>query len=349
MGNSVGGSEGAQRAGGEGTGRIRGVLLTTGLAVIASLLGTRFPVIGGAVFGIALGMIVKATGRVGPTYGPGIAFSARRLLQYSIILLGAGLSMGEIVTTGGQSLAVMFGTLAVCLLAAWGLGRLLNISGDLTTLVGVGTAICGASAIAAVSPVIEAEEQDVAYAISTIFFFNVMAVLLFPPIGRLLNLGQDAFGMWAGTAVNDTSSVVAAAYAYGAEAGAFATIVKLTRSTLIIPIALVLAGVRMLQARKEGGSGRGVDVKGLIPWFIVWFLVASLLNTLGVLPPPLIEWATQAARFLIVVALTGVGLSADFGQMARTGLKPLFLGMALWIIISVTSLAIQHMTGTLFA
>lgn len=348
MGQSVDGRERARSSGDEWASRIHGVVLTTALAVVAVLLGSRFPVIGGAVFGIALGMLVKATGRVRPVYGPGIAFSARQLLQYSIVLLGAGLSMGEIVTTGSRSLAVMFGTLAICLLAAWGLGRLLNISADLTTLVGVGTAICGASAIAAVAPVIEAEEQDVAYAISTIFFFNVMAVLLFPPIGRLLDLGQDAFGLWAGTAVNDTSSVVAAAFAYGAEAGAFATIVKLTRSTLIIPIALVLAGARMLKARNERGSVRAVDVRGLIPWFIVSFLIASLLNTMGVLPAPVIEWATRAAKFFIVVALTAVGLSANFSQMAKTGLRPLFLGMALWVIISVMSLVIQHMTGTLF-
>lgn len=328
--------------------RLPGTALTFVLAAIAALLGSWFPIIGGPVFGIVIGMIVKSTGRVGAMYQSGITFSAKQLLQYSIILLGAGLSMGEIIETGGSSLAVMFGTLAICLLAAWLFGRLLNISSDLTTLVGVGTAICGASAIAAVSPVIEAEEQDVAYAISTIFLFNVMAVLLFPPVGRLLSLGQEAFGLWAGTAVNDTSSVVAAAYAYGEQAGAFATVVKLTRSTLIIPIALSLAAFRMAKARRgQKGPDQTVNVKQLIPWFIVWFLAASLLNTAGLLPPFVITWATTVAKFLIIVALTAVGLSANFSQMAKTGLKPLILGGVLWVTIAVASLVIQSLTGSL--
>lgn len=324
---------------------VKGIVLTGVLAAIAAALGTRFPVVGGPVIGIVLGMLVKSTGRVGNRHAPGIAFCAKQLLQYSIILLGAGLSLAEIWETGTASLVVMLGTLVVCLAVAWMAGRAFRISPNVTTLIGVGTAICGASAIAAVSPVIEAEEQDVAYGVSVIFLFNVVAVLVFPPVGRWLGLTQDAFGLWAGTAVNDTSSVVAAAYAYGPEAGAVATIVKLTRSALIIPVALVLSGVKMWRSRKSSGGRSDVALPRLIPWFIVGFVLASAFNTFGLVSPAVAALATATAKFLIVVALTAVGLSADFGQMAKTGLKPAGLGFLLWIVIAVSSLLLQHWSG----
>jgi len=327
--------------------RTPGILLTFILAIVAAILGAWFPIVGGSVFGIVLGMLVKSTGRVDAAYKPGIAYSSKQILQYSVILLGAGLSMKEIISTGASSLSVMLSTLTACLLTAWLLGRVLKISGNLTTLIGVGTAICGASAIAAVSPVIEAEEKDVAYAISTIFLFNIAAVLIFPPLGHLLGLNQQAFGLWAGTAINDTSSVVAAAYSYGQAAGAFATVVKLTRSTIIIPIALTLAGVRAVNARRAGGEAAALNISRLIPWFIMWFLVAALLNTLGVLPATVVHGATAGGKFLIVVALTAVGLSADFRQMAKTGFKPIFMGMVLWAVVAVTSLVVQQITGQL--
>lgn len=327
--------------------KLQGLLLTGLLAAVAAWLGGRFPVIGGPVIGIMLGMIVKSSGKVRPDHRPGIAFSAKQILQLSVILLGAGLSMRQILTTGSESLAVMLSTLFACLLSAWLLGRVLKVSHNLTTLIGVGTAICGASAIAAVAPVVEAEEQDLAYAISTIFLFNVLAVLLFPPIGHLLGLNQHAFGLWAGTAINDTSSVVAAAYSYGQEAGTYATVVKLTRATMIIPVALTIAAVRAARMRRSGGKAAQVKFSRLIPWFIVWFLVAALVNTVGLIPAPVVRWTNVAAKFFIVMALTAVGLSANFRQMARTGFKPILLGMSLWAVVALTSLTAQYLTGQL--
>jgi uncharacterized integral membrane protein (TIGR00698 family) len=327
--------------------RIPGITLTVALAALAAFAGARLPIVGGPVFGILLGMFVQALGWVRADFRPGITFSSKQVLQASVVLLGAGLSLGQILSTGANSLAVMLSTLIACLVAAWLLGRVLKVSGNLTALIGVGTAICGASAIAAVTPVVEAEEQDVAYAISTIFLFNMAAVLLFPPLGRLLGLSQESFGLWAGTAINDTSSVVAAAYSYGQEAGAFATVVKLTRATLIIPIALAMAAFRAGQARRSGKAAAAVNVGRLIPWFIIWFLMAALLNTLGVIPAPLVHAATVSAKFMIVVALTAVGLSANFKQMAKTGVKPIFMGMALWAVVAVTSLVVQGLTGQL--
>ncbi len=326
-------------------GRLPGVALTLSVALAAYLLGLKMPIVGGPVFGILLGMAVKATGRVGTGYKPGITFSSKQLLQLAIVLLGAGLSLGQVASSGLGSLANILITLTACFLTAWLLGRALSIPGELATLIGVGTGICGASAISAASQVVEAEERDVAYAISTIFAFNVAAVLLFPAMGHLLGMSQEAFGRLAGAAVNDTSSVVAAAYAYGKEAGAFATVVKLARSTLIIPVTLGLAGLRAWRARRSGAEGAKVRVSKLIPWFILWFLGASLLQTLGLIPGALLPYLGQAAKFLIVVALTGVGLSADFKGMARTGPKPLLLGLACWAVVTLTSLGLLFVAG----
>jgi uncharacterized integral membrane protein (TIGR00698 family) len=233
----------------------------------------------------------------------------------------------------------MLGTLVIVLTAAYFIGKALGLDRDLRRLLGVGTAICGGSAIAAVSSVIDVREADVAYAISAVFLFNVLAVLLFPPIGHVLALSQHAFGLWAGTAINDTSSVVAAGFVYGHLAGNQAVIVKLTRTTLIIPIVLFYAGKRIWRAR---GSGEAVDGGRIMPWFIVWFVAAAVLNTAGAVPPPLHAIFADSALFLIVVALTGVGLSADPKAIRAAGVRPLVLGFVLWALIAFSSLAIAH-------
>ncbi|MGE5674597.1 MAG: YeiH family protein [Mycobacterium leprae] len=325
--------------------RLYGLILTFALATAAAFLGNWFPVIGGPVFGILLGMLVKSSGKVSPTFKPGIAFSSKQLLQTSIVLLGFTLSLRQIWSTGTSSLTVMLTTLAAALIGAWLLGRALGVSGDLTAMIGCGTGICGGSAIAAVSSVLGAEEQEVAYSISTIFAFNVVAVLLFPILGHLFGMSQHAFGLWAGTAVNDTSSVVAAAVSYGKEAGDYATVVKLTRTTMIIPITFAIAAWRTVKAQRSGSGATKVNLRKIIPWFVLWFLVASLINTAGFVPGIFKLAAGTTAKFLIVVALTAVGLSADFKQMAKTGLKPMLLGFLLWMIVAGTSLIMQHATG----
>jgi uncharacterized integral membrane protein (TIGR00698 family) len=203
----------------------------------------------------------------------------------------------------------------------------------------MGTAICGGSAIAALSSVIDVSEAEVAYAISTVFLFNVAAVLTFPWIGHLIALSQHAFGLWAGTAINDTSSVVAAGFVYGHAAGNEAVIVKLTRTTLIIPIVMFYAGKRIWKVSK---TGEGIDWPKIFPWFILWFLVAAVLNTVGVIPAVAHPAITQAALFLIVVALTGVGLSANAQAIRAAGFRPLVLGFLLWATIALSSLAIAH-------
>jgi uncharacterized integral membrane protein (TIGR00698 family) len=244
----------------------------------------------------------------------------------------------------------MLGTLAVCLLAAYLLGRRMSIGRDLRTLIGVGTGICGASAIAAVSPVIRAKSNDIAYAISTIFLFNVAAVLLFPPVGHLLGMSQDAFGLFAGTAVNDTSSVVAAATSYGSEAGNHAVVVKLTRTLMIIPICLGLAAVAgRTGCGPDPAAGRGpkplLRAVRLVPWFLIGFLIVAGANSIGLIPDASHHALQVTSVFLITMALAGIGLSTDFPGLRRAGHRPLLLGFALWVVVALTSLTLQWATG----
>ena len=309
------------------------------LAVGAFALGRAVPIVGGPVFGIVIGMLIAFARKPAAVFAPGIKFASKQILQLSIILLGANLELGEVVGSGLHSLPVMLGTLVITLTAAYVVGKLLGIDRDLRRLLGVGTTICGGSAIAALSSVIDVSEADVAYAISAVFLFNIAAVLTFPWIGHLLALSQHAFGLWAGTAINDTSSVVAAGFVYGHATGNEAVIVKLTRTTLIIPIVVFYAGKRIWHAR---ASGEGVDWMKIMPWFILWFVVAAVLNTLHVIPAPVHPIVTETALFLIVVALTGVGLSANAQAIRSAGARPLALGFILWALIAISSLFIAH-------
>lgn len=313
------------------------------IALVAWRLGIVVPVVGGPVFGIVMGMIVQALFHPGQRFRPGISLSSRQVLQLAVILLGTGLSLADIAKAGVASLPVMMGTMTCCLLGTWLFGRLLGVSADLRAMIGVGTGICGASAVAAVSGVIDATELDVAYAISTIFMFNVIAVLTYPTIGHLLHFSQHTFGLWAGTAINDVSSVVAAAYTYGQAAGNFAVIVKLTRTTLIIPIALSLAAARVLHLRREGTGSVQIRWAKLIPWFIFIFVLAALANSLGVFSSGELSVLSDLAKFFIIMALTAIGLSARFGEMRHTGTKPLLLGAILWATVGLSSLGLQSL------
>lgn len=326
---------------------IPGILLSFILALVSAWLGNKYPIIGGPVFGIVLGIIINNTIGKPEWSANGIKFTSKRILQWAIIVLGTSLSLAQVWKTGLESLYVMLLTLSFAFISAYSFGKLMNIPFKLTSLIGVGTAICGGSAIAAVSPIIEAEEMEVAYSISTIFFFNIIAVLIFPPLGHLLGFSDTAFGLLAGTAVNDTSSVVAAGYAFSNYAGDYATIVKLTRTTMIIPISLIFAVIMALKKKKTSKDGSTINYsfKSIFPWFIIGFLIASLLNTLGLFKGDTVSYLSSTGKFLIVMALTAVGLSADFKKMLKTGLKPLFLGLIVWFTVTVVSIGVQFITG----
>lgn len=316
-----------------------GLFLATGVAFIALLLGRKLPLIGGPVFGTVLGIVAKNLFAPGVAFELGIKFASKHVLQWSIIALGAGLSLSQVAHTGLDSLAVTLVTITMAGLTAWGLGRLLGVGGKLKLLIGVGTAICGGSAIAAVTPIVKPDDHETAFAISTIFLFNVAAVLLFPALGHLLHMSDLGFGMWSGTAINDTSSVVAAGYSYSKAAGDYATIVKLTRATLIIPICLALAFVMAWRQKKHGAGD--FSLRRIFPWFILWFLVASALRTAGAIPESVQPWIHDAAEFLIIVALSAIGLSSDLRRMASTGPRPVLLGLGVWAAVSLSSLAVQ--------
>lgn len=324
-----------------------GLLFASALAIIATLLGKLAPIIGGPVFGIILGILISNIFGKPKATKQGLTFSSKKILQWSIIALGGGLSLTQVYKVGLSSLYVMIFTLSTAFITAYGFGKLMGIPLKLTSLIGMGTAICGGSAIAAISPIIEAEDKDIAYSVSTIFMFNVIAVVIFPPLGHLLGFSDNAFGLWAGTAINDTSSVVAAGYAYSNAAGAYATIVKLTRTTMIIPISLIFAAVISINKKREANKNGEVNYsfKKIFPWFIVWFLVASLLNTVGIINEQAAGIITEIGKFFIVVALSAIGLNTDLKQMIKSGFKPILLGFIVWGSVTVVSLIVQFTTG----
>ena len=342
------------------TAQAPGLALAVTIAVVATLFGKLVPIVGGPVSGIVLGVAVAAVFMPGARLRPGIATGGRLILQISVVVLGSQLSLTQVLHVGLDSLPVMLATLAACLIAAYWIGRWLGIVGDLRTLIGVGTGICGASAIAAVTPVIGAASADVAYAVSTIFLFNITAVLAFPALGHLLGLSQHSFGLFAGTAVNDMSSVVAASTTYGNAAANYAVVVKLTRTLLIIPISLGLAALVARRARvadtelvaapvaqRSPLAGSLARVGRLVPWFLIGFLLVAAANTVGLVPAGTHHALQEISVFLITVALSSIGLSTNLRSFARTGPRPLVLGASLWVIVSATSLLLQFVTGTL--
>ncbi|MEV8378462.1 putative sulfate exporter family transporter [Kribbella sp. NPDC056861] len=319
------------------------------LAAVAVPLGRLVPVIGGPVFGIVLGVLagVLVPSLRGSWSRPGYEFASKTLLQLSIVVLGTGLSLQQVVRVGGDSLPVMLGTLAVALGGAWLFGRMLGVRGDTQTLIGVGTAICGASAIAAATAAIGAKKASVAYALATIFTFNVVAVLAFPPLGHLLGLDAQAFGLWAGTAINDTSSVVAAGYSYSQEAGDQALVVKLTRSLMLIPVVI---GLVILKSRREDASTsqqKKLPWRRMVPLFLIGFIVAATLRTVGLVPDAWQQSLALVGTFLITAALVAIGLSMRPGELRKAGWRPLALGALLWISVALSSLGLQLVTGTL--
>lgn len=326
--------------------RFPGVALAALIAGLATIVAKSVPVIGAPIICIVIGVAIAAIRKPGEYFRPGIAISSKLILQISVVVLGSQLSLREIVKVGFSSLPVMLGTLTICLLGAYWFGKWLGIIGDLRTLIGVGTSICGASAIAAVTPIIAAASADVAYAISTIFLFNMAAVLTFPFLGHLLGLSQHSFGLFAGTAINDMSSVVAASTTYGSVAANYAIVVKLTRTLLIIPISLGLATLERRKLKSDE-SKPSVHVARLVPWYLIGFLLVAAANSFGLIPKGIHHGLVLFSVFLISMALAAIGLSTDIAGFRRTGPRPLLLGGILWVLVSVTSLLLQFLSHSL--
>lgn len=328
-----------------------GVGLCAAIAIPCWFLGEALPVAGGPVFAILIGMVIALWWKQ-PVRGAvqdGIGFTAKKVLQYAVILLGFGLNLAQIAAVGAESLPIILTTIATALIVGYILYRVLSVDSAIATLIAVGSSICGGSAIAATAPVIRAKDEQVAQAISVIFLFNVVAALIFPTLGGMLGMSNEGFGLFAGTAVNDTSSVTAAAAAWdgmhpGSNALDDATIVKLTRTLAIIPITLVLG---IVMARKEGADGLGnFSLKRAFPMFILFFLVASIITTIAVA-----AGADAAAfaplktlsKFFIIMAMTAIGLNTDLVKLVKSGGKPILMGLICWICIAGASLGMQHL------
>ena len=348
----------------------KGILLCLILALPCWFLGKAVPVVGAPVFGILLGMAQMRFLPAREQLKGGIAFTSKKVLQYAVILLGFGLNLSVVLETGVQSLPIICSTIAISLIMAWLLRKILHVPSNLATLIGVGSSICGGSAVAATAPVIEADDggsavaatapvieaddEEVAQAISVIFLFNVIAALIFPVLGGLIGFDTtsgESFGIFAGTAVNDTSSVTATAstwdslYGLGSQTLDKAVTVKLTRTLAIIPITLVLAIAR---AKREKAASNNFSFKRAFPMFILWFIVASLITTictaLGVNASVFTPLKTLS-KFFIVMAMTAIGLNTDVVKLVKNGGKPIALGFGCWVSIIAVSLLMQFVTG----
>ena len=331
-----------------------GLLLCLALAAPCWMLGKAFPIVGGPVFAILAGMVVTMFYRSKARTQAGIAYTSKKVLQYAVILLGFGLNLSEIAKVGATSLPVILATISTSLIVSFVLHKLMHIPTNISTLVGVGSSICGGSAIAATAPVIDADDDEIAQAISVIFLFNIIAALTFPTLGSVLGLSNEGFGLFAGTAVNDTSSVTATAAAWdgmhpGANTLDQATIVKLTRTLAIIPITLALAVWRTAKAKRAGGNqGSSFSLKKVFPFFILFFVLASVITTVATtagVDASVFQPFKELSKFFIIMAMGAIGLNTDLVKLIRTGGKPILMGLCCWVAIAVVSLGMQQVIG----
>lgn len=345
---------------------ILGISLCLLIAVPSWLVVLFFPaleVIGAPVIAIILGMIITLFMKNKAPFAKGITFTSKKILQYAVILLGFGLNLATIGEVGLTSLPIIISTIATSLIISFIMYKLLKMPSKTATLIGVGSSICGGSAIAATAPVIDADDEKIAQSISVIFLFNVIAALVFPTLGGLLGMTNEGFGLFAGTAVNDTSSVTAAASTWDTLHGTngmvleYATIVKLTRTLAIIPITLVLAFVRMRREKKTNtGSQTKVSLKQIFPMFILYFVLASVITTIVTAllannaeglsaANSIFGFLKQLSKFFIVMAMGAIGLNTNIVKLVKSGGKPILLGFTCWIAITAVSIVMQHMLG----
>lgn len=353
-----------------------GFLLAIAIAILAQFLESLLPIhlIGASVIALFIGMGINALWST-KALSPGLKFTSKKVLKFAIILLGASLSIDTILNVGKFSLAVMCFTLLTCFGGGYFVGRALGLDWKLSNLISAGTGICGGSAIAAIAPVIDADDSDIAYAMSATFLFDMAMILLFPVMGMALGLSDMAYGLWAGTAVNDTSSVVAAGYAYSEAAGDFATMVKLTRTLAIIPTVLIFAYINIRVKQKEavsltqtleavsekgekyevsqleqishprGKSQSKVKILDLFPWFILGFLALAALNSLGAIPAEISVVAKDLSKFLMVAALAAIGLNTSVRDMKKSGIQPMIHGFIISALVVIVAILVIWLMG----
>lgn len=332
-----------------------GILLCLAIAIPSWFLGTAFPIVGGAVIAILAGMVLTMIIKNKGVLEPGIKFTSKKVLQWAVVLLGFGMDLNVVLETGKQSLPIIVCTITISLVVAFLLNKVVKMPSKVATLIGVGSSICGGSAIAATAPVIDADEEEVAQSISVIFLFNVLAALLFPSFGQLIGFDTtsgEAFGIFAGTAVNDMSSVTATASTWdgmfnlGTATLDKAVTVKMTRTLAIIPITLVLA---LIRTKKEKNSGAGqVNLKKIFPFFILFFIAASVITTIAVsrgVSAEVFDPLKTLSKFMIVMAMAAIGMNTNIVKLVKSGAKPILLGFCCWVSITGVSLLLQHVMG----
>ena len=334
-----------------------GILVCLVIAIPAWFLGKAFPVVGGPVIAILAGMLITMFWKDKGKATSGIKWTSKIILQTAVVFLGFGMNLGVIFQTGKQSLPIILCTITISLVIAWILRKALNVPANTSILVGVGSSICGGSAIAATAPVIDADDNEVAQAISVIFFFNVLAAIFFPMLGSAIGFDTvhgDAFGIFAGTAINDTSSVTAAASTWdsmwnlGSETLNKAVTVKLTRTLAIIPITLGLSLIRAKAAAKEGKKATEFSLKKAFPMFILYFVIAAIITTVCVhmgVDASMFSPVKELSKFMIIMAMAAIGLNSNVIELVRTGGKPIMVGASCWCGITLVSLLMQHVMG----
>ncbi len=334
---------------------IPGIAMALLIAVIARTIEYFMPIhiIGASVIALFLGMIINYFKKTSQKVQYGLNFTSKRLLKVAIILLGSVLNIEIILTVGGHSLIVMLFTLATCFGGGYFIGKALGLNWKMSSLISAGTGICGGSAIAAIAPVIDAEDNDIAFGMSATFVFDMIMILIFPIMGHMLGLSDMAYGLWAGTAVNDTSSVVAAGYAFSEQAGEYATMVKLTRTISIIPTVLVFAMINIRIKRRELGvvnkgaklESKKVNMVKIIPWFILGFLGMATLNTIGFMPTEVSTVLNDISKFLMIMALAAIGLKTDIKNMRKSGFRPMLHGFIISALVVIVSITVQYAIG----
>ena len=349
--------------------KFMGVYFCALVAAFATFLGKlnigsfSMEIVGAPVISILTGMLITmaAPSLAGSAnLKDGIKYTSKKVLQYAVIILGFSLNLGTIAKMGSQSLPVILSTISASLITAFLMMKLLKLDGKVACLIGVGSSICGGSAVAATAPVIEADDEQVAQAISVIFLFNVIAAFIFPTLGYNLGFGSEGFAIFAGTAVNDTSSVTAVASTaeglYGVEGIlSSAVTVKLVRTLAIIPITLSIALFRAWQAKKSGEKGADFSVKKIFPWFILYFIAASIITSAVALLPAsaftsfysgtFVKAMKWLAKFFIAMAMCAIGLNTNLVKLVKNGGKPIALGFSCWLMISLVSIAVQFALG----
>ena len=332
-----------------------GVILSVGVAVFACWIESLMPIhlIGAAVIAMFIGMLINHFLKNTNIFSTGLRFTSKKILKFAIILLGLSLNITTILNVGKMSLTVMIFTLLTCFGGGFFIGKALGLNWKLSNLISAGTGICGGSAIAAIAPTIDADDSDVAYAMSVTFLFDMAMIVLFPIMGTALGMTDQAFGIWAGTAVNDTSSVVATGYAFSESAGDFATMVKLTRTLAIIPTVIVFAFIQLNIKRKEtlDNNHNGSELKTkfsitkIFPWFILGFLAMSVVASVFSIPAEIVSGTKTISKFLMVCALAAIGLNTSFSSMKKAGVRPMIHGFIISALVVIVALVVEMAMG----